>query len=236
MKTLDRADLTTPEHPGSAGSAPLPLLLVALRPGGAAGLAAYLPLDPRRVAVRSLTPEQAVGGTAVDGSVILVGVVHAPVDEEPDVTRLLRVRRETPIVVLSDVDSETATVNALAGGASGYVLTESTGEELLAALRRAARGQTVVDPGLGGRIASRLVRPRRQEPLVPDEWDLRPRERQVLEALVDGKSNREIAEALHLGEETIKTYLHAVYRKLGTRNRQQATALVLRRWGTGSPS
>jgi DNA-binding CsgD family transcriptional regulator len=60
-----------------------------------------------------------------------------------------------------------------------------------------------------------------------DGWALRPRERQVLESLLDGRTNREIAQELNLGEETVKTHLRSLYRKLGARDRAHAIAITL---------
>jgi DNA-binding NarL/FixJ family response regulator len=213
----------------NTGSTPLPVLLVPLSPENGTRLEAHLPADAGRIDVRTAPIEQAARGAAAGRSVILVGTFSVGSDDPLGVVRRLRAGSDVPIVVLSDLDDENVGLDVLACGAAGYLLVDNTREEVLAGLRRAADGQIILDPAVGGRIASRLAVTTWREPLIRDAWNLRPRERQVLQALVDGRSNREIAQALHLGEETVKTHLRAVYRKLGARDRQQAVALTFQR-------
>jgi DNA-binding NarL/FixJ family response regulator len=167
-------------------------------------------------AVEQSTPNVVV--VALDGS--------APDAETQHLERLLRASDNVPVVLVSSVDDEDVAVEAIRRGARGYLLSGTSGPELTVALRRACRGETVVDLGLGGRMATSAGR--RPVPSPTDSWHLRPRERAVLDRLVAGRSNREIAADLHLGEETVKTHLRSVYRKLGVRDRSQAVGEVLR--------
>ncbi len=206
---------------------PLAVLVIGLRPDLAAGAEALLAAHPRRVAVHAASLHDATNSGGGDAAVILVGVGTAAVDDEPLLVGLLRSDPVAPVVLLSELDDDTALLAALDRGAAGYLLAEVTGEELVAALERAAAGQTVADIAMGGRIASQLAHGTwRRQPI--DGWDLRPRERQVLESLLAGRTNREIARELNLGEETVKTYLRTLYRKLGVRDRSQAIAIILR--------
>lgn len=105
-------------------------------------------------------------------------------------------------------------LGALRAGAAGYVRKDSDPEVLLAAVRAVAAGRTYVDPSVD-RVA--LHRQAAGD-------DLTPRERDVLRAMARGLSNREIATALGIGDETVKTHVAHVLTKLGVDNRAQAIA------------
>ena len=197
------------------------MLVVETTPPLAAQLQALLALHRDDITVRTISPTHG-DPTGSPGAAVALVATHAP-SREPTLNF-----SSTPVVIFSDIEDETAILRALSDGAAGYLHTDTSSEELLAAVRRAANGEAVVDLGTGGRIAARLAHIRAGQAALLDGWDLRPRERQVLESLLDGRTNREIAGNLHLGEETVKTHLRSLYRKLGARDRAQAIAIVLR--------
>ena len=212
----------------SLGSEPLPVMVTGLEADLVARVEALLSPHHQRVAVRTVSLDDAGGSGRRDAAVMVAAVGTTPIDEEPRLLRLL-FHPAIPIVLFAALDDDSAVLAALRRRVAGYLLADISGEELVAALTRAAAGRIVVDVAIGGRIASHLAHRTSHDQLGLDAWDLRPRERQVLELLLYGRTNREIAREINLGEETVKTYLRSVYRKLGARDRSQAIAITLRR-------
>lgn len=124
------------------------------------------------------------------------------------------------ILVFTTYDSDADIVRVIDAGATGYLLKDSTPEELYAAIRAAAQGQAA----LSAPVASVLLK-RMQQP----EGALTPREAEILELLAAGLSNRELGRKLYVSETTIKTHLLHIYRKLGVETRSAAIAEAGRR-------
>ncbi len=134
------------------------------------------------------------------------------------------VRRASPrtvTVMLTGRDEPQLAMSALAAGAAGYLLKGTPPEELMPYLRQAVTGSRVLDARLG-------QSPRACAP--PDrvaEYGLSPREREVLNEMLVGQGNRAIAERLCISEDTVKSHVKAIFRKLGARDRGHAIALAL---------
>ena len=141
---------------------------------------------------------------------------------------LLRLAPEVKVVLLTVYDDEQYLYEGLRAGAKGYLTKQVVAEELLDHVRRVLDGEIVVDPGLAGRVALSAARLDRGEFWPGAALGLSQRESEVLEQLVRGKSNKNIAEDLMLGDETIKTHVRSLYRKLGVTDRAQAVAYALR--------
>ncbi|WP_309070364.1 response regulator transcription factor [Arthrobacter sp.] len=124
------------------------------------------------------------------------------------------------ILVFTTYDSDADIVRVIDAGATGYLLKDSTPEELYAAIRAAAQGQAA----LSAPVASVLLK-RMQQP----EGALTPREAEILELLAAGLSNRELGRKLYVSETTVKTHLLHIYRKLGVETRSAAIAEAGRR-------
>jgi DNA-binding NarL/FixJ family response regulator len=214
------SSIQSPSPPSSNPGAPIVVLVIETNLSLATHLRGLLAQHPHDITVRSASLTER-NPSDPNASVVLVAT-NTPSPE------LASRWPESRVVVFSDSEDETAILQVLGGNAAGYLHTDLSSEELLAAVRRVANGQTVVDLGTGGRIAVGLAQARAGQTALLDGWALRPRERQVLESLLDGRTNREIAQDLHLGEETVKTYLRSLYRKLGARDRAQAIAITLR--------
>jgi NarL family two-component system response regulator LiaR len=130
-----------------------------------------------------------------------------------------RVRSITPhtqIVVLTAHTDDARVVAALRAGAIGYVRKDAEPEILLAAVRAAARGQSMLDPAVAGSVLQDLVTS------TEIRRDLTERELQVLRLLAHGHTNRQIADELVLGEETVKTHVGNILAKLHFAHRTQA--------------
>ncbi len=141
---------------------------------------------------------------------------------------LLRLAPEVKVVLLTVYDDEQYLYEGLRAGAKGYLTKQVVAEELLDHVRRVLDGEIVVDPGLAGRVALSAARLDRGEFWPGAALGLSERESEVLELIVRGKSNKNIAEDLMLGDETIKTHVRSLYRKLGVTDRAQAVAYALR--------
>ena len=128
----------------------------------------------------------------------------------------------TQVVVLTADTDDARVVAALRAGAIGYVRKDSDPEVFLAAVRAAARGQSVLDPQVAGSVLQDLVRG------GPLGDDLSEREKDVLRQLAHGRTNREIAQALHVSEETVKTHVGNILSKLQLSHRTQAVIYALK--------
>lgn len=147
-----------------------------------------------------------------------------------ELCRKLRALPEPPYcLVLTAFDDESALVGAINAGASGYLLKQVRGQDLVNAVREVAAGRSLLDPVTTGRVLDRL---RKSTSPEPDELAaLTERERKVLELIGEGLTNRQIAERLFLAEKTVKNYVTSVLAKLGMERRTQAAAWVARRQG-----
>jgi DNA-binding NarL/FixJ family response regulator len=135
---------------------------------------------------------------------------------------------DVAVVFLTVYEDEQYVVEALRAGAKGYVLKHSSPDDIIRVLERVREGQTIVDPTLGGPIALRLAQVRPGQIWPGSEIGLTQRESEVLRLIVDGYNNRQIAEELVISEDTVKTHVRAIFRKLGVTDRAQAVSAALR--------
>jgi len=127
------------------------------------------------------------------------------------------------VLVLTTYETDDHILAAIEAGASGYLLKAAPQEEILAGIRSVAAGETVLAPS----IAAKLVRRVRAEATAPMAPSLSPRELEVLRLVADGRSNPEIARALHIGEATVKTHLIHVFEKLEVGDRTRAVTRAM---------
>ncbi len=132
------------------------------------------------------------------------------------------------VVMLSVYDDEQYLFQALRVGASGYLLKSISSDELVRQLEFVHRGQTAIDPGMAARAADTAARLQRDEFWPGVRQGLTQRESEILSYVVNGLSNRGIATKLVIGDETVKTHLSSIYRKLGVSDRTGAVATALR--------
>ncbi|NBH06669.1 response regulator transcription factor [Amycolatopsis sp. SID8362] len=142
--------------------------------------------------------------------------------------RLIELAPHRKVLLLSAYDDEQYLFQALRAGAVGYLLKSVDGEGLVRQLELVAAGETVVDTTMAGRVAASAARLQSGEFWPGAHLSLTQRESEVLGLLVAGLSNRAIAAKLVLGEETIKSHLRAVFRKLEVNDRAGAVAAALR--------
>jgi DNA-binding NarL/FixJ family response regulator len=131
------------------------------------------------------------------------------------------IRKEFPdarIIVLSSYDGDENVYRALDAGAMAYLLKDMLSEELLGAIRTVHAGQRLIPPAIAKLLAERFPRP-----------SLTPRESDVLNLIVKGRSNKEIANTLNIAESTVKMHVMSVLDKLGVSDRTQAATTAIQR-------
>ncbi|MEV6430745.1 response regulator transcription factor [Nocardia sp. NPDC051463] len=132
----------------------------------------------------------------------------------------------TRVLVLTTYDSDANLYRALQAGASGFLLKSLPPEELVAAIRIAARGDALIDPSMTRRLAARFAGSLALPQTPPQVQQLTAREHEVLLLLADARSNAEIAALLGVGEETVKTHVSRILAKLGVRDRIHAVVFA----------
>lgn len=166
-------------------------------------------------------------GPGVEGTRLATGA---------DATAEIKRTMEKPphVLVVTNYDTDADILGAIEAGALGYLLKDAPPEELLAAVRSAAEGDSTLSPTVANRLMTRVRTPR---------TSLTPRELEVLKLVASGSSNREIGRTLLLSEATVKSHLVHIYDKLGVRSRTSAVAAArkqgvlyaYRRRGTEAP-
>jgi DNA-binding NarL/FixJ family response regulator len=142
--------------------------------------------------------------------------------------RLVAQHPATKVVFLTVYDDEHYLYQALRAGAAGYVLKRVRGAELVEHLDRVAEGDVVIDPTLAGRVAASAARLQAGEFWPGAHLGLTQRESEVLSLLVAGYSNKAVAAELVVSEDTVKTHVRGLYRKLDVSDRGGAVAVALR--------
>ncbi|WP_436771912.1 response regulator [Yinghuangia sp. YIM S09857] len=128
-------------------------------------------------------------------------------------------------LMLTSFSDDEALFDAIMAGASGYVLKDIRGSDLVGAVRDVASGKSLLDPAATARVLERLRGGGRQDDRLAS---LSEQERKILDLIGEGMTNRQIGESLHLAEKTVKNYVSSLLAKLGMERRTQAAAYVAR--------
>ncbi|WP_282852722.1 response regulator [Gulosibacter sediminis] len=165
-------------------------------------------------------------GLKLRPDVVLMDVRMPVMDGIEATERLLQHSGERPelrVLALTTYDSEDFAVRMLAAGASGFLLKDAPGEDLIRAIRTVAAGNAIIDPSMTRTLLHRLTTERPQQTAAADRdalvAHLTDRERDVLAQLVQGVSNAQIAKELFLAEVTVKTHVGRILDKLGLPDR-----------------
>ncbi|MET8774704.1 response regulator transcription factor [Nocardia sp. NPDC050713] len=193
-------------------------------------------------ALLAAQPDISVVGDAPDGKVavaeakrlrpdVVLMDVRMPEMNGLDAARAILAAGFDPpvrVLMLTTFDIDDYVYEALSLGASGFLLKDAPAEELVRAVRVVAEGQALLAPTVTRRLIADVTSRRaaaRVKP-APQLAALTPREREVLELIAKGMSNTEIAEALFVAEQTVKTHVSKVFSKLNLRDRAQAVVLA----------
>ena len=159
-----------------------------------------------------------------------VAVLDVRLPDGDGITVCRELRSQMPelaCLMLTSFDDEEALLDAIMAGASGYVLKQIRGSDLVSAVRTVASGQSMLDPATTARLKSSLRADPVETPSVPPELEgLSPRERDILALIGDGLTNREIGKKLYLSEKTVKNHISRLLAKLGVQRRVQAAVLA----------
>jgi DNA-binding NarL/FixJ family response regulator len=182
-------------------------------------------------------PDMGIVGEAADGAsgralaaeltpdVVLMDVRMPGEDGIEATRRLVADGVETRVLMLTTFDLDEYVYDALAAGAAGFLLKDMAAEDIVTAIRQAARGtDTLLAPALTRRLVERFAQRRRPAESAHSRLldSLTAREREVLRMVARGLSNQETAAALYISETTVKTHLARLFAKLGVRDRVQA--------------
>ncbi|GGN48807.1 DNA-binding response regulator [Streptomyces albiflavescens] len=205
-------------------------------------------LDDHEVVRRGLhdlidaEPDMEVVGEAGTGAEALVrgpalrpdvAILDVRLPDSDGITVCRELRTRTPglaCLMLTSFDDDDALLDAIMAGASGYVLKQIRGSDLISAVRTVASGQSMLDPATTARLMSALRDPR-GEGAAQQEEDARltvlsEREREILALIGEGLTNRQIGERLYLSEKTVKNGISRLLAKLGVERRIQAAVIA----------
>ncbi len=132
---------------------------------------------------------------------------------------------EVSALMLTSYSDDEALFDAIMAGASGYVLKEIRGNDLIDAIRQVAAGNSLLDPVATARVLDRMRNGNKHDERIAGLSD---QERRILELIGEGMTNRQIGEQMHLAEKTVKNYVSSLLAKLGMERRTQAAAFVAR--------
>lgn len=152
--------------------------------------------------------------------------VRLPDGSGVEVCREIRSRMpEIACLMLTSYADDEALFASIMAGASGYVLKQVGGMDLVADVRRVALGESLLDPALIEQVLDRLRGGPEEDPLLAG---LTPQERRILDLIADGQTNRQIADTMYLAEKTVKNYVSNLLAKLGMERRTQAATYAAR--------
>ncbi|MEV0165922.1 LuxR family two component transcriptional regulator [Nonomuraea fuscirosea] len=156
----------------------------------------------------------------LDPDVILMDLRMPRMDGVAAIKELARLGVRARVLVLTTYDTDKDVLPAVEAGATGYLLKDTSRDELVRAVRAAARGEAVLSPSVATRLLGQVRAP--ADPLSA-------RELEVLRLIADGATNREAAARLFISEATVKSHVLHIYAKLGVNDRAAAVAVAFRR-------
>jgi DNA-binding NarL/FixJ family response regulator len=198
------------------------VLIVDDHPVVRAGLAGILAgeADLSVVGEAASAAEAVTVATALQPDVVLMDLRMPGGDGVTATTGVLAVAPRARVVVLTTYESDADILRAVEAGAAGYLLKDAARTDLVAAVRAAASGETVLAPSVATRLVDRMRRPQPVDTLSP-------RELEVLRLVAKGLSNGEIGRQLSISEATVKTHLLRTFAKLGVSDRTAAVTTAL---------
>jgi DNA-binding NarL/FixJ family response regulator len=136
-------------------------------------------------------------------------------------------RPETRVIMLTSYPDDQVLFDAIASGADGYVLKRIGSDDLIRALERVGRGDSLLDPSVTEKVFAKMKEARQYE-RAHAFADLSAQDLQILARIAEGETNREIGAALQLSEKTVRNYVSIILGKLGVNSRAQAAAYAAR--------
>lgn len=193
------------------------------------GIGALIDRQPgMEVVGEAATVREAVNQAGQLAPDVVVMDVRLPGGSGLDACQQIKAQRpETRVIILTSYPDDEVLFDAIASGADGYVLKKIGSDDLIRALERVGRGENLLDPSLTAQVFAKMRQVRREE-RAHAFAGLTAQEMQVLARIAEGETNREIGEALHLSEKTVRNYVSAILNKLSLASRAQAAAYAAR--------
>ena len=189
------------------------------------GLRELLEAEGMEVVGEAGTAEEAYARIPATSPHVAVLDVQLPDGDGVEVCREIRSRHpEIACIMLTSFADDEAVYAAIMAGASGYVLKQVRGTDLVEGIRRVAAGESLLDPAVTTRVLERLRHRGADDELA----GLTDQERRILELIGEGLTNRQIGERMFLAEKTVKNYVSNMFAKLGMSRRTQAAAYAER--------
>jgi NarL family two-component system response regulator LiaR len=164
--------------------------------------------------------------------IVLMDVRMSDVDGVEATRRILTANPHTRVIILTNYDDDEYLFEAVRAGAAGYLLKDVSPTDLTQAIITVHQGHSLIQPSVLGKLLEQFAT-LSQEPPVAERHelyeDLTPREMEVLQAIAQGLSNREIAEKLVISEKTVKTHITSIFSKLDVKDRSQAMLYAIQK-------
>ena len=193
------------------------------------GVRALIERQPSmKVVAEASTVQEAIDQAEALAPDVVVLDIRMPGGNGLEACRQIKERRpSTKIIVLTSFPDDEVLIDAIACGADGYVLKQIGSDDLIRALERVGRGESLLDPSLTNRIFAKVREARRRE------WahafaELSNQEMQILAHIAEGKTNREIGAAIGLSSKTVRNYVSVILGKLNLSSRAEAAAYAAR--------
>jgi DNA-binding NarL/FixJ family response regulator len=195
---------------------PIRLLIADDHPVVRDGLRAMLSTQPDlEVIAEATTGTEAVArARALRPDVVLMDLQMPQLDGADAIAALRSYESDVHVLVLTTYDTDADITRAIDAGATGYLLKDAPRDQLFAAIRSAAKGESALSPSVASRVLGRMR--------APAEEALSPREIDILSVVARGLSNKDIGRRLHISEATVKTHLLRIFAKLGVGDRTAA--------------
>jgi len=168
-------------------------------------------------------------------TVVLMDIQMPGMDGLESTRRIKEIRPQVKIIVLTTFAEDDFIVESFSAGADGFLLKDLQGDQLIRSIREAAEGQLIMPSFVASRLVSLLRTDRKTGSarlsaarLKHEGIVLSPRERDIAEMLILGKSNRQIAMQLFMSDGTVRNYISGIYNKIGTKDREQAIDILKR--------
>ncbi len=192
------------------------------------GLKALLQRQPEFVLVgEAETPEEAVQKALDTGPDVVIMDIRFPQGSGIEACReIIQSQPTSKVIVLTSYADDEAVFASIMAGASGYVLKQIGSQGLMEAVRSVYQGRSLLDPMVTQKVISRMKSLLHEE---RNEAGLTAQEKKILALMAEGKTNKEIAAMVHLGEKTVRNYVSNILGKLNLSNRAQAAAYVHKR-------
>lgn len=190
--------------------------------------------DDMEVVAEASDGTQAVGVAKIYEPQVVVMDVRMP--EGGGVEACRGIRDEVPaaqVIMLTSFSDDEALFNSIMAGAAGFVLKQIRGHDLVEAIRTVGAGKSLLDPNVTKRVLERLKKAKFEDK-DPKLARLSPQEERILDMIAEGRTNRQIAEAIHLSEKTVKNYVSSILQKLEVARRGEAASYIARARATGS--